>query len=146
MSIRVETTVTGPGPGELDQKLRQITRAAFIELFGRYQASFNPPAWSWPRKTRRRVGVVGSPRNIVDLGALRQSGTYTFPDAYSIEARWSADYATAKHEGARLRNGTILPATPWTDAVRGTVQASGIPAYPLGQKLQQRIQVAVARG
>ena len=146
MSIRVETTVTGPGPGELDQKLRQITRAAFIELFGRYQASFNPPAWSWPRETRRRVGVVGSPRNIVDLGALRQSGTYTFPDAYSIEARWSADYATAKHEGARLRNGTILPATPWTDAVRGTVQASGIPAYPLGQKLQQRIQVAVARG
>jgi hypothetical protein len=146
MSIRVETTVTGPGPGEMDRMLQQIARKTFIELFGRYQASFNPPAWSWPRETRRRVGVVGSPRNIVDLGTLRQSGTYSFPDAYSIEARWSADYATAVHEGARLRNGTILPARRWTDAVNGTVQASGIPAYPLGQKLQQRIQVAVARG
>jgi hypothetical protein len=126
--------------------LQEIARKTLIELFGRYQASFNPPAWSWPRETRRRVGVVGSPRNIVDTGSLRQSGTYSFIGPYTLEARWSAGYATAKHEGARLRNGTILPATPWTDAVNGTVQASGIPAYPLGQKLQQRIQVAVARG
>ena len=145
MSIRVETTVTGPGPGEMDRMLQQIARKTFIELFARYQASFNPPAWSWPRETRRRVGVVGSPRNIVDLGTLRQSGTYSFPDAYSIEARWSADYATAVHEGARLRNGTILPARPWTDAVSGAVQAPGIPVYPLGQKMQQRILLAVAR-
>lgn len=145
MSIRVETTVSGPSPGEMDQMLRQVTRAAFVELFGRYQAAFNPPAWSWPRQTRRRVGVVGSPRNIIDLGSLRQSGTYSFPGPYSMEARWSADYATAVHEGARLRNDTILPARPWTDAVAGTVQASGIPAYPLGEKVRQGVQLAVAR-
>jgi len=144
MSIRVETTVTGPGPGELNQKLQEITRNTFAELFGRYEKSFNPSAWNWPRETQRRVGTVGSPRNIVDIGTLRQSGTYTFPDAYSMEARWSAQYATAVHEGARLRNGTILPARPWTDAVRGTVQVSGIPVFPLGRKLQQRIQRAVA--
>jgi hypothetical protein len=144
MSIRVETTVTGPGPGELNGKLQEITRNTFAELFGRYQASFNPSAWNWPRETQRRVGTVGSPRNIVDIGTLRQSGTYTFPDAYSMEARWSAQYATAVHQGARLRNGTILPARPWTDAVRGTVQAPGIPVFPLGQRLQQRILRAVA--
>ena len=144
MSIRVETTVTGPGPGELNGKLQEITRNTFAELFGRYQASFNPSAWTWPRETQRRVGTVGSPRNIVDIGTLRQSGTYTFPDAYSMEARWSAQYATAVHEGARLRNGTILPARPWTDAVRGTVQAPGITPFPLGVKLQQRILRAVA--
>jgi hypothetical protein len=144
MSIRVETTVTGPGPGELNGKLQEITRNTFAELFGRYQASFNPSAWNWPRETQRRVGTVGSPRNIVDIGTLRQSGTYTFPDAYSMEARWSAQYATAVHEGARLRNGTILPARPWTDAVRGTVQAPGITPFPLGVKLQQRILRAVA--
>jgi hypothetical protein len=90
--------------------------------------------------------VVGSPRNIVDTGSLRQSGTYSFIGPYTLEARWSAGYATAVHAGARLRNGTILPARPWTDAVSGAVQAPGIPVYPLGQKLQQRIQVAVARG
>jgi hypothetical protein len=145
MSIRVETTVTGPGPGEMNQLLQEISRSTLVELFGRYQASFNPSAWSWPRETQRRVGTVGSPRNIVDIGTLRQSGTYSFIDPYTMEARWSADYATAKHEGARLRNGTILPATPWTDAVRGTVQAPGITPFPLGERLQQRILRLVAR-
>ena len=144
MSIRVETTVTGPSPGELNGKLQAVVKTTLAELFGEYQESFNPPAWSWPRETQRRVGTVGSPRNIVDIGTLRQSGTYTFPDAFSMEARWSAQYATAVHEGARRRNGTILPARPWTDAVRGTVQASGITPFPLGVKLQQRIQRVVA--
>lgn len=144
MSIRVETTVTGPGPGELNGLLQPIVKATLAELFGRYQESFNPSAWNWPRETKRRVGTVSSPRNIVDIGTLRQSGHYTFPDAYSMEAKWSAQYATAVHEGARLRNGTILPARPWTDAVRGTVQASGITPFPLGVKLQQRILRVVA--
>jgi len=144
MSIKVETTVSGPGPGEVNQMLQQIARGTLVELFGRYQASFNPSAWPWPRETRRRVGTVGSPRNIVDIGILRQSGTYGFSDPFTMEARWSADYATAVHEGARLRNGTILPARPWTDAVSGAVQAPGIPAYPLGDKLRKRILEAVA--
>ena len=145
MSIRVETTVSGPGPGELNGAVQEIVKNTFAELFGRYQASFNPSAWPWPRETQRRVGKVGTPRNIVDRGSLRQSGNYTFSDPYTMEARWSADYATAVHEGARLRNGTILPARPWTDAVRGTVQASGITPYPLGERLQQRILRLVAR-
>ena len=145
MSIKVETTVTGPGPGAMNQMLQQIARNTLAELFGQYQASFNPSAWNWPRETRRRVGTVGSPRNIVDIGTLRQSGTYGFPDPFTMEARWSANYATAVHEGARLRNGTILPARPWTDAVNGTVQVSGIPPFPLGDKLRQRILLAVAR-
>ena len=145
MSIKAETTVTGPGPVEMDQMLAKIAQDTFVELFAQYQASFNPSAWPWPRETRRRVGTVGSPRNIVDIGTLRQSGTYGFPDPFTMEARWSANYATAVHEGARLRNGTILPARPWTDAVNGTVQASGIPPFPLGDKLRQRILLAVAR-
>jgi len=143
MSIRVETQVSGPGPGELSGMLQKISRETLAELFGRYQASFNPSAWNWPRETQRRVGTVGSPRNIVDTGTLRQSGTYTFSDSYSMEARWSANYATAVHEGARLRNGTILPARPWTDAVRGTVQVSGITPFPLGDRLRTRIQRAI---
>ena len=144
MSIRVETTVSGPGPGEMNQMLAGIVQNTFVELIGRYQGSFNKQAWPWPRETQRRKGTVGSPRNIVDIGSLRQSFHYSSPDPFTLEAVWSADYATAVHEGARLRNGTILPARPWTDAVRGTVQASGITPYPLGQKLQQRVLGVVA--
>jgi len=158
MSIRVETTVTGPGPGEMNQILAGIVQDTFAELINKYQASFNPPAWEWPRETKRYKGrkkdrsgkvrrtfvVVGSPRNLKDRGTLSQSFSYSSPNPFVLEATWSADYATAVHDGARLRNGTILPARPWTDAVRGTVQVSGIPVFPLGRKLQQRIQRAVA--
>jgi hypothetical protein len=128
----------------MNQMLAGIVQNTFVELIGRYQASFNPSAWNWPRETKRRVGSVGSPRNIVDIGTLRQSFAYSSPNPYALEARWSADYATAVHEGARLRNGTILPARPWTDAVRGTRQVSGITPYPLGERLRLRIQRAVA--
>jgi len=152
MSIRVETTVSGPGPGELGGAMQAVIKTTFGELFGRYQAAFNPPAWQWPRETKRRVGTVGSPRNILDRESLRGSGHWELLDPYTMQATWQGGgqgsvggYATAVHEGARLRNGTILPARPWTDAVRGTVQASGIPPYPLGEKLQQRILRVVAR-
>jgi hypothetical protein len=145
MSIRVETTVTGPDPGELNGRLTEICQNTFNELFGRFQASFDPAAWPWPRTTKRRVGSVSSPRNIIDIGRLKSSFHYSSTGPFSVDVAWSAKYATAVHEGARLRNGTILPARPWTDAVRGTVQASGIPAYPLGEKLRQRILLAVAR-
>jgi len=149
MSIRVETTVSGPGPGELNQMLAGIVQNTFVELIGRYQASFNKQAWPWPRETVRRKSkrnkiTVGSPRNIVNRGTLRQSFSYSSPDPYTLDAVWSADYATVVHEGARLRNGTILPARPWTDAVRGTVQVAGITPYPLGERLRLRIQRAVA--
>jgi hypothetical protein len=158
MSIRVETTVSGPGPGELNQKLAEAVQNTFVELIGKYQESFNLLAWQWPRETRRYTGrsrgktgktkrnfvVVGTPRNIVDRGTLRESFHYSSPNPYVLEAAWSTDYATAVHEGARLRNGTILPARPWTDAVRGTVQVSGITPFPLGVKLQQRILRVVA--
>jgi hypothetical protein len=143
MSIRVETTVSGPGPGELNQKLAAIVQEEFVVLIDRYQASLTQQAWQWPRETKRRVGTVGSPRNIVDIGTLRQSFAYSSPNPYALEARWSANYATAVHEGARLRNGTILPARPWTDAVRGTVQVSGITPFPLGDRLRTRIQRAI---
>jgi len=158
MSIKVETTVSGPGPGEVNQMLARIVGEEFVQLIDRYQASFNAQAWEWPRETKRYMGrsrgksgkarrsfvVVGSPRNIKDRGTLLQSFHYSNPNPFVLEARWSANYATAVHEGARLRNGTILPARPWTDAVSGAVQAPGIPAYPLGEKLRQRILEAVA--
>jgi hypothetical protein len=144
MSIKVETTVTGPGPGEMNQMLAKIAQNTFVELIGRYQASFDATAWPWPRETHRRVGTVGSPRNITDIGTLKQSFHYSSPNPYTLDAVWSANYATAVHEGARLRNGTIMPARPWTDAVNGGVQAPGIPAFPLGDKLRKRILEAVA--
>lgn len=134
MAFRAEVT-TGGVVSRAQRSAAQASRAVLIELFGRYRASFGAQAWPWPRETQRTKGTAGSPRNIIDVGNLRQTGTYQFQGPFTLEARWSANYATAVHEGARLRNGTILPARPWTAAVNGTQQVDGITPFPLAQRL-----------
>lgn len=121
-------------------------RAVLLELKGQYQAAFNKVVWDWPGDTvrgrsftragRRTAGkVVGSPRNIVDTGRLRNALLFRFIDGFTAEYRWTSQYATAVHQGARLRNGTLLPARPWTGAVRGTTPRAGIDVYPMADRL-----------
>lgn len=44
-----------------------------------FTEAIEAPIWDWPRKTWRANGeVVGSPRNIVDTGALRDSQEIEF--------------------------------------------------------------------
>ena len=56
---------------------------------------------------------------------------------------WSANYATAVHEGAMIypwgnRNArrVQLPARPWTRAVLGQENVSGIQPFPIAQRLR----------
>lgn len=71
--------------------------------------------YPWPRVTKRRRGEAGSPRNIVDMGQLLGShvGNKVSPTVYAHF--WTAEYALYVHEGARLSNGTVLPARRWTE-------------------------------
>jgi hypothetical protein len=145
MAFRIEVD-TGDLERLATEAGKKSARAVLLELKGRYQASFNKRVWDWPRETARggsfrRDGtrtkgkVVGSPRNIIDKGELRKSLRFTFIDAFTAEYRWTASYATAVHQGARLRNGTLLPARPWTGAVRGTTPRPGIDVYPMADRL-----------
>lgn len=102
-----------------------------------------------------------NPRNIVDTGNLRGTGSWQMTGPYQATFTWSAQYATAVHEGAsiypwgslrRARNrglssrqtvGPIapprrvqLPARPWTRAVLGQENVSGIRVYNIGQRLR----------
>ncbi len=130
------TVDTGGFSRRAEATARQASRAVLTELYRRYQASFIRNAWNWPRPTVRSDGsIVTQPRNLIDVGKLRGSGAYSFLTPYTMEARWSSNYATAVHEGARLRNGTILPPRPWTSAVNGTAPVDGIPVYPLADRL-----------
>jgi len=137
------TVDTGGFSRRAEATARQASRAVLTELYGRYQASFSRNAWNWPRPTVRSNGsIVTQPRNLIDVGNLRQASAYSFLTPYTMEARWwsktvrsSGSYATAVHEGARLRNGTILPPRPWTSAVNGTAPVDGIPVYPLADRL-----------
>ncbi|WP_216915941.1 MULTISPECIES: hypothetical protein [unclassified Synechococcus] len=117
--------------GKARQASEKAAAAVFQTLNARFQAALAKPVYSWnPVTTIRSNGQeVGSPRNIIDTGLLRQSNTGPTINGLRAEFRWTAPYAAAVHEGARLSNGTLLPARPWTGAVLGTEPVSGIEPF-----------------
>lgn len=91
------------------------------ELLGRaFQGQFDRWIWSWPGETQRRAGApVGSPRNIIDRGQLRNSyepaRIPNAPGGPEYEHGWTARHAMAVHEGAVFtRRRYVLPGRPWT--------------------------------
>lgn len=136
MSIKVNANLSA----RAETAAQKAAEAVMRELFAAMQQSFTARAWDWPGTTQRRVGTVGSPRNIIDIGNLRQSGSYQMTGPYTATFTWSANYATAVHEGYRRyrKDGgaSTWPARPWTSAVLGRVQVPGIEPFPLNQRFK----------
>jgi hypothetical protein len=79
-----------------------------------FQDAIASDIWEWERKTVRRNGeTVGSPRDSVDTGELYDSLVIS-RNANAAEYTWDADHAAIVHDGATTKNGTDLPARPWT--------------------------------
>jgi len=143
MSINVRVN-TGNLQARAQQAARRASEIVMGELFAAFQQSFTAKAWDWPRITQRTAGSpVGSPRNLIDTGNLRQTGSYQMTGPYQATFRWSANYATAVHEGAyiypwgnRDADRVYLPPRPWTRAVLGQEDAPGVKPYNLGDRLQ----------
>jgi hypothetical protein len=128
----------------------QAASIVFPELNSAFMAAMGAEVWQWPRQTirkgvytksgkRSQGTIVGSPRNIVDLGTLRASGSYTISGTLGTFT-WSVGYATAVHNGARIhpwgdrsRPLVDLPPRPWTSAVLGTIDNPNIKPYPYGK-------------
>ena len=122
----------------------------FPELNAAFMAAIGAEVWKWPRQTVRSGSyrkdgtrtegiIVGSPRNIVDLGTLRASGYYTVSGTLGT-FKWPVSYATAVHYGARIHPWgnkraklVDLPARPWTSAVLGAIKVPGIEPFPYGR-------------
>ena len=119
-------------------------KVVFTELNGRFQAAISTKLWQWPRQTVRSNGrSVGSPRTIVDTGALRQSNDFQIT-GYEGTFRWTTNYASFVHEGATIRpygnpkaKPVYLPPRPWTSAVLGTEQVSGIEPYDFSTRFKE---------
>lgn len=153
-------SISGGFGDAADQALQKAFENVAREAFAAMQQSFTAKAWDWPDDlpTRKLKGATlaekirsyrngdglraGSPRNIIDVGSLRQSGTWEMTGPLRATFRWSANYATAVHEGARIhpwgnkRRTVTLPARPWTSAVLGRVKVPGIEPFPLKQRLR----------
>ncbi len=117
------------------QASEQAAKASFQILNARFQAALAAPVFDWrPGVTTVRSNgqTVGSPRNAIDTGNLRDSNTGPVISGLRVQFRWRTPYAAAAHEGAVLSSGTVLPARPWTGAVLGTEPVTGIPVLDLG--------------
>lgn len=75
--------------------------------------SFNKAVWSWPQETKRKNGTtVGSPRDIVDTGATRDSQRMLWQDRYHVSWEW--DHPAAIIYDGR-RDTDKYPARPFID-------------------------------
>ncbi len=69
--------------------------------------------WSWPNVTLRRNGQrVSSPRNIVDLGELRDSQQMSLR-GNGAYWEWDAPHAIYVQNGYTTRSGTTVPGRDW---------------------------------
>lgn len=143
MSINIQVTSNNLR-NRADEAARRASQIVMGELFAAFQQSFTAPVWQWTDTITPRGGggTAGSPRNIIDTGNLRQTGSWQMIGPYQGKFTWSANYATAVHEGAFIfpwgnRNAqrVQLPPRPWTRAVLGQEQVGGIKPYDMGERL-----------
>lgn len=77
--------------------------------------------WQWYRQTLRRNGtLVGSPRDIIDTGTLRDSLAIETMSEQSVKYKYEADYSGLVHQGF-TRTGEDgkqinYPSRPWVSA------------------------------
>ena len=103
---------------------KQVAIESFDEMVGEFAQEINSQIedskWNWPRETVRKNGtVVGSPRDIVDTGELKNSQFIEdVSDTYKV-IRYTAEHAALVHEGYEIErnDGTVtdVPARPFID-------------------------------
>lgn len=120
-------------------KLNSIINKAFDfsvdALADSFQNAIASDIWEWPRETLRNNGdLVGSPRNILDEEELYNSLVIA-RSANAAEYTWESDHAAIVHDGATTKNGTELPARPWTKIGLKECDAAGIMQRELNRNL-----------
>lgn len=73
--------------------------------------------YDYPRTTQRKSGeIVSSPRNLVDLGDLKDSKVVArSSDGNTAEFSWDVPYSIAVHDGYTTKTGKDVPPRKWTE-------------------------------
>jgi hypothetical protein len=109
-------------PAQTKAIIQRILEAALADTAGNLAARFREliesPVFEWPGQTIRRSGeVAGSPRNIVDLGNLRDSQRTVKVNAAVFEFIWSVQYAAYVYFGYTTLAGNSYPGRDWVSPV-----------------------------
>lgn len=133
--FKIEVELPKGAEKEFERAAEQALKQVGAELDGRFTDAISSAVWPWPFPASNGKG---SPRSIVDTGALKQSGVYNL-SGLKAEWKWTISYAAAVHEGARLWNGANIPARPWTNAVLEGGTSASVPVYDFTTELSKRI-------
>jgi hypothetical protein len=95
---------------KLNRAIQKAHRATVQAYSQQCKAEIQADKWEWDGLTQRSTGeIVGSPRDIVDTGALLDSQEIIYRGANYAVIEWSVDYAGEVHEGTPDK-----PGRPWT--------------------------------
>lgn len=107
---------------QLNQRIEQAFDRLNDDLEKDFKKQIETVQWFWPNTTQRRNNtVVDSPRDIVDLGTLRDSQQKNKIDSNTYEHHWSANYAKYVRLGYRTRNGRSMPPRDWIGKTLQTI-------------------------
>ena len=116
MAVRVQATykLTGWNSTQLKLRIPAIMTDYGKVMDQQLKAEIQTVQFSWPRETKRKNrSVVGSPRDIVDLGGFLRSQRRDRPDATTLRFTWSAPYSSLILTGYTTRKGTVVPGRDW---------------------------------
>jgi hypothetical protein len=98
------------------ERYSQRLEAQFTKEIGTKQFSW-PTEYKTTRGSYNRKGKgresVGSPRDIIDSGALRQSIQRTQTGKFAYRFSWNVDYSLYVLKGYRTSAGNQMPARDW---------------------------------
>lgn len=107
----------------IEERLERAFAAYTQRLDAQFTKEIGTKQFSWPTtyKTTRgsynRKGKgresVGSPRDIVDSGALRQSIQRSQSGRFAYRFSWNVDYSLYVLKGYRTRKGNQMPPRDW---------------------------------
>jgi hypothetical protein len=91
-------------------------RDTAIAVDAAFTAAIEGDYYEHPGLTKRLNGTtVGSPRNLVDRGDLRNSQSMTAIGPGEMEFAWMAPHAAVNYFGRRLVSGKLIPPKPWVE-------------------------------
>jgi hypothetical protein len=118
--VRASLSLKGWNAAQLKLRVPVILRRYGDVMDRQLKDEIQTVQFPWPRQTRRRNGtVVGSPRDIVDLGGFLRSQRREYPSATQLLFTWDARsdkgfmYAGLILTGYTTKRGTVVPGRNW---------------------------------
>lgn len=128
---------------DINPAVYDALEAVAIEIHAQIIEAIESDDWPWPRETYRKDKTqtprpTGTPRDIVDLGTLRDSQAWEpidYGDGLGIRFYNTAEHSDLVHEGGSNGN-AILPGRPFMTRVLAELNVEQMLAEELGSRIE----------